>query len=214
MIGQGHSKIQENLERIAFAQLLHHLWRSERAKQFGVRTRGFASFTQRDLMIVVNKEKEDERGAGLGMSMFFEQCAVALHSGFHFRMRTAEPGHDEGVIASGRSSLERLQTQSATVDRWVRLLQRLRGKRQRRNLPEFPFVRERVLSPRPPDDFEGLFVARPALVRVDTETLEVFGDNPAPDAEVEAPAAENIEHGKVLGFAQRVFERQEANGRA
>src|SRR6266850_263790 len=129
MIGQGHSKIQESLERIVFAQLPHHLWRSEREKQFGVRARGFGSIAQRDLMIAVDKEKEDERRVGLGMSMFFDQCAVALYPGSHLGMRTAEPRHDEGVITGSRSTLERLQIQSAAIDRWVRLLQRLGGKR-------------------------------------------------------------------------------------
>src|SRR5216684_5190236 len=55
---------------------------------------------------------------------------------------------------------------------------------------------------------------RPAFARVPAEALEVLGDDPAPDAEVEAPAAQNIEHGKILGFTQRILKRQEADRRS
>src|SRR6266851_4241595 len=69
-------------------------------------------------------------------------------------------------------------------------------------------------APGSADDVQGLFVTRPAFARVPAEALEVLGDDPAPDAEVEAPAAQNIEHGKILGFTQRILKRQEADRRS
>src|SRR5205814_8288528 len=54
-------------------------------------------------------------------------------------------------------------------------------------------------------------VARPTLARVKAKALEVFGNDPASNPQIAAPAAQNIEHGEVLGLTQRVVKRQEAD---
>ena len=162
-------------------------------------------------MIPIDEEKKDEGHPRLRMPVLFEQRAVALHPGSHLGVRSAQPRHDEGVVSGDRSALERLQTQGPAVDRRVGFLQGLGGEGQRRDLPEGPFVGKGVLGPRPPDDLQGLVVARPALARVHAKALEVFGNDPASDPEIEAPAAQNIQHGEVLGLTQRIVKRQEAD---
>ena len=42
----------------------------------------------------------------------------------------------------------------------------------------------------------------------------MFSDQAATDAEVQPAAAQDVEHGEVFGLAQRVFERQQADGGA
>ena len=52
-----------------------------------------------------------------------------------------------------------------------------------------------------------------ALAHADPEAAEVLRDAAAADAEFEAPLAEHVHHGRVLGAAQRIVQGQQHDGR-
>jgi hypothetical protein len=84
-----HNEVQEGLERIIGAEHPHRFFWDERGEQSSVRARAFDSFTQRDLVITVDKEEKDERHTRLSMPMLFEQRPVALHPSSDLSVRGA-----------------------------------------------------------------------------------------------------------------------------
>ena len=93
------------------------------------------------------------------------------------------------------------------------MLDRFGADRQRRHLPKAALVLKGVLSPGPSDNLQGFFVARPALGLINTKSLKMLWNNTASGPEVKPAVAQDIEHGKVFGLAQRILKRQETDRR-
>jgi hypothetical protein len=76
-----------------------------------------------------------------------------------------------------------------------------------------------VLCQRLHDDGVGLYIHRLRLIRVDPEIVQLMRRGAAADADLDAAAAEMIQHADLLGESQRMMRRQhidqcaEANAR-
>ena len=126
--------------------------------------------------------------------------------------RRAGVGHEVG--AEARRPPGRGGRRAADPQRRVRLLHRLGG--------DGDVVELEVPSPvghsrrRPGGDqqLDDLVGARAPLRLRHAHHLELLEPVSRGDAEVEAPAAEGVDHGHLLGEAQRVVQRRQQDGRA
>ena len=90
-------------------------------------------------------------------------------------------------------------------------MRHLVGPRRDRRVPdaiELALVAERLARPRPPDDIERLAEAGLALVVAHPVGVVGAHDAAAADAELEAPLADVVDGGDLLGDAQRMVQRQ------
>src|SRR5206468_9813888 len=89
---------------------------------------------------------------------------------------------------------------------WVRLLDRLRQDADVAYGVELPLERHALLDPRAADDLHALVepLARP--LHRDAEAAELVGLVAAPEAELEPPAREDVDHRPFLGDPERVRE--------
>ncbi len=90
-------------------------------------------------------------------------------------------------------------------------LKRARAQAQLRELPVAPLVRGAVLAPELQKDLDGLLGHLGRLVEAQAELGELAGPDALADAEVEPPAREIVERGRLGGEAQRVVEGQDVD---
>ena len=73
-------------------------------------------------------------------------------------------------------------------------------------------VGDGLLRPGAVDDRDGFFHVVLGVVPAEAEAAVARVHHAAAGAELQAAAAEHVEHGEVLGYAQRVVQRQDRHG--
>jgi hypothetical protein len=76
-----------------------------------------------------------------------------------------------------------------------------------------PGVGPVLLAEGEPEDLEGLLIAAARLLERDAESPELLGLVPPADADANAPAAQHVERGDVLGETQRIVEGEDEHSR-
>src|SRR5204863_3455205 len=121
-------------------------------------------------------------------------------------------GHEVEAALAG--CVERPLVGPSDPEGRVRLLDGLRVHRGFWQVPELAVELEGLLGPRGRDDLDGLLEALAALVAWHSIHLEVGGRVSETDAELEAPAGDDVDHRVVLGDLHRVVQREDRNGGA
>src|SRR6516225_2099582 len=93
----------------------------------------------------------------------------------------------------------------------MRALQRPQDHRHVVKLVMLALERQLVAGEALQDEFEGLVINLAGLREVEAVSARLERRDAAPDAELEAPAADLIEHADFLDQAQRMIERQEVD---
>ena len=214
LVGHGPNELQKGFERVVILHPVHQFGRHERGEQIGIGADRLAALTNGNVVVGIDQQPEDEGHPFLSMAVLGEQAPVALNTLSDLGVGAGQPRHDKRVVAGNGGALVGLGTDRPPVDRRVGLLDRLGTQRQGRHLPELALVFDRVLGPGPPDDLQRLLIARPALPHLDPKALKVLLNNAATHPKIQPPVTQDIEHGKVFGFAQRAVKRQQADGGA
>jgi hypothetical protein len=119
------------------------------------------------------------------------------------------------VAAAFGHAPDRSRTARRHPDRWMRLLGDGRLDHDILELPVAPLVREASgRGPRPDDHGQGLLETRFGLLHRDAEALELVVAITLADAEIEAPAGQQVERRRLLGEQHRVVPRQHQHGGA
>src|SRR5262249_56481197 len=96
----------------------------------------------------------------------------------------------------------------------VRALHGLELHRHAAELVMTPAIRQRLLRQPGEDDLERFLVDLGRFQEIHVVVRELVGRDATPDAELEAPAAQLIEHANLLDQAERKIERQDVDERA
>ena len=111
------------------------------------------------------------------------------------------------IKAATHRSLERIGALRDDPDRRMRRLQRLRKHHGVGYLEVLAVVAERLALERSENDVERFVPAIFGLFKFEAEALEFIILIPAAEADIEPPAAEQIERGDFFGDHQRVMQR-------
>src|SRR3989442_1867875 len=127
--------------------------------------------------------------------------------------RDAEPT-GEHVEPAAHGRLQRIRALRRDPDRRMRFLERLREHRRLGDLEELAVVAEGPALEGFHDDVDGLVPALAPALELEAEPLELVVLVAAAEADVEAPAAQQVERGNLLGDHQWMVERHDDDGRA
>src|SRR5262245_57537354 len=199
-------------ERVVRRQVRCEPCGKERPKaQLYVTPRGFPCFGERLAIALVHKQEEHKHAGRDGVVAMCAQGGTVARNPRLQSCCRREPWHEQGPVAFRTRRLKGLWTGKASVERRMRLLERLRGQGELGDLPKLACIREALLRPRLLQNFQGLFIPRPHVLPRDLEPLKVLGKQALPDPHVEAATAQDVEHRKVLGLAQWMLQGQDTD---
>ncbi len=152
----------------------------------------------------------DERDPLRVVARFLPFGAIAVGDDAHgFGRRVADH-----VEAAGRREFGTLRIRQAVPDGRVGALERRQLQRYVLEAVIAALERQRAAAQRLQDHLPRLEVHRLRFRRIDAEMLDLDRRNAAPDAQLEAPAAQLVEHADFLRQAQRVIQGERVDQRA
>ena len=123
------------------------------------------------------------------------------------------PGNDLNLAAGGKLHAGRAGANGLEQGR-VGLLDRLGKHPQIVHVGELSVVGELLLGPGLDHHVHGLVEPFPALVDVHADAFKLLALIAGSDAQVKAPAADDVQHGDLFGYQYRVVQGQDNHGRA
>src|SRR5208282_3106036 len=123
------------------------------------------------------------------------------------RARHREP------IAVPSGSAQGSRGKAAQPDGWIRFLNRFRGNFDVLEIEEIALVGNRLSAEKTPNDVQRLVGSRPAFPEGHTKAVELFVLKADPDAELKAPAGDDIDHRDIFSDAYGIVEGHQEHAR-